>query len=52
MSASSNNNERNPAPSATLKIALFAPMPRANAMTATGVKTGCLNSIRNAYRKS
>ena len=31
----------------TLKIALFAPMPRASAMTATMVKPGFFTSIRS-----
>jgi hypothetical protein len=30
----------------TLKMALFAPMPSASAMTATAVKPGFLRSIR------
>jgi hypothetical protein len=30
----------------TLKMALFAPMPRASAMTATAVKPGFFKSIR------
>src|SRR6266850_8508666 len=36
----------------TLKMAVFAPMPRASVRTATSVKPGLLASIRNAYRKS
>src|SRR5215472_6082505 len=39
-------------PFTTLKMAVFAPMPRASVSTATTVKPGALASMRNAYLKS
>src|SRR5262249_53271585 len=36
----------------TLKIAVFAPMPRLKVITATTVKPGLLRNMRAAYRKS
>jgi len=36
----------------TLKIAVFAPMPSANVITATKVKPGFLLSVRRPYFKS
>src|SRR5580700_396858 len=38
--------------STTLKIAVFAPMPRAKVRTATAVKPGLFASIRQPYRMS
>src|SRR6516225_2695411 len=35
-----------------LKIAVFAPIPKARVSTATAVKPGDLNNIRDAYRMS
>src|SRR6266404_9853259 len=40
------------APSTTLKIAVFAPMPGASVSTATAVKPGFFTSIRNANLES
>jgi hypothetical protein len=35
-----------------LKIAVFAPIPKASVSTATSVNPGLFTSIRTAYRKS
>src|SRR5688572_32187016 len=38
--------------SVSVKIAVFAPIPKASEVTATAVNTGDCRSIRNAYRTS
>src|SRR5437763_12182713 len=47
-----NGSGRSNTESITLKIALFAPMPRARVKIAMMVKPGAFNSIRNAYLRS
>src|SRR3954464_4218664 len=47
-----NGNGRSRTVSITLKIALFAPMPRARVRIAMTAKAGALISIRKAYLRS
>ena len=46
------NRQRRQHRARTLKIAVFAPMPRASVSTATAAKPGRVTSIRNPKRKS
>src|SRR5206468_6527204 len=51
-SGSENGSERNNTASTMLKIAVFAPTPKARESTATIVKPGLFRSTRSAYRVS
>src|SRR5438128_12541513 len=51
-SAAGNGNGRSSTPLTTLKMAVFAPMPRASVSTATAVKPGFFSNWRKADLRS